>query len=77
MKQVRDCHKDKENCHCDSLRRQIKLLKINEKKLMTEVAKEVWTRDEQVHAFRAGLRLQALHSEDVTQEYAGLHQHLT
>ena len=38
-------------------------------------------RDEQVHDLRTELSLQALHSEDATQqqtqECAGLHQHLT
>ena len=42
---------------------------------MTEVASEVWRRDEQAQDLRTELNLQALHSEDG--EYAGLHQHLT
>ena len=49
--------------------------------LFTEVTTEVWRRDDQVHVFGTELSLHALHSEDVTQqhsqEYAGLHQHLT
>ena len=48
---------------------------------MTEVTSEVWRGHEQAHNLRKELSLQALHQEDVTQhhsqEYAGLHQHLT
>ena len=49
--------------------------------LVTEVTSEVWRRNEQVHVLRTEVSLQAVHSEDVTQqpnqEYARLHQHLT
>ena len=47
--------------------------------LVTEVTSSVWRRDEQVYELRTEPSLQALHSEDVTQqqsqEDAGLHQH--
>ena len=48
--------------------------------LVTEVTSSARRRDEQVYELRTELSLQALHSEDVTQqqsqEGAGLHQHL-
>ena len=49
--------------------------------LVTEVTSEVRRRDDQVHYLRRELSLHALHSADVTQQqsqkYAGLHQHMT
>ena len=49
--------------------------------MLTEVTTEVWRRYEQFYDLRTELGLQALHSDDVTQqlrqEHAGLHQHLT
>ena len=73
--------KDKGNYYRDSLRKQIKLLKISENFGVTEVTSEVWRRAEQAHDSRTELGLQALRSRDIaqqqSQEYAGQQQHLT
>ena len=67
MKQMRVFLKDSGNCYLDFPKKQIKLLRINKKILVAEVASEVWRRDEQ-GGLRTGLSLQALHAEDVTQQ---------
>ena len=65
----------------DFLLKQIKLLMMNEKILVTELRTEVWRRDEQVPDLPTKLSPQALHAEDASQhqkqERAGPHRHLT
>ena len=78
-RQTREFPKDKGNCYRDS-QKAYQALENQREHLVTEVTSSVWRRDEQVYELRTELSLQALHSEDVTQqqsqEGAGLHQHL-
>ena len=73
--------KDTGNCYRDSLKKQVKLLAMREREFDNGSSSRSVVAKWAVFDSRTELSLHALHSEDATQqqsqEYAGLHQHLT
>ena len=68
MKHMRDFPRGKGHCFVRFSQEANPALDIQRADLVVEVTSQVWRRDEQVHDLRTELGLQALHSEDVTQQ---------